>query len=481
MPLMAVAGLFLGFFSVRWQLDHYRARLRAKGVKLTVAELVPPWPAPEANAGPALAVLARDLGSGSVLPEEYVGAMRLVAPGRARVAWQQATPLDLPLKKPWHTNWTWKAVGNTLAADRDLLAEIREALARPHLDLRLDYARGFSLPVPHLDRHKALTQKLVRTVVYQLHAGELAAAADNLHALLTLAARQAEEPLVISQFVQMAITQIGLAATWEALQAPGWQEPQLARLQRDWESLGFIRPMRQAADMERATTILEFERARQSLMTLDGMIGANGQSGPEGPAGMVLWQWYGSYPDERHFLEIMERASAGLDELQADAPWIPILARHQAFFADLTRRAAGSRGGPALGYWISRLVASSWENIPAKIAHAEAMRRLAVTALAWERYRLAKGQIAPDLAALVPAFLAAVPLDPMDGQPLRYRPGPPGAYVLYSMGEDGRDDGGDGHPASTHSNQLNPSAGKDWVWPAVATPEDLAAEAPKKR
>ena len=96
LPLMAVAGLFLGFFSVRWQLDHYRAQLRAKGVKLTVAELVPPWPAPEANAGPALAVLARDLGSGSLLPEEFVGAMRLVAPGRARAAWRQATPWICP-------------------------------------------------------------------------------------------------------------------------------------------------------------------------------------------------------------------------------------------------------------------------------------------------------------------------------------------------------------------------------------------------
>ena len=481
LPLVAVAGIFLGFYGVRRQLADYRAQLRAKGVKLTVAEIVPPWPAPEENAGQQLALLCRNLGAAAVLPEDLVGSMRLVAPGRARVAWRQAAPFDLPLKKPAHTNWTWGMVGDTLDADLDLLAEIREVLARPHLDLGLDYFQGFSLLLPHLARHKALAQQLARTVLFQLHAGELAAVADNLHALITLAGRQSEEPLMISQLVQMAIAQIGLAVTWEALQAPGWQEPQLARLQRDWESLNFALPMKRAAGMERAMMLVEFERARQSLKALDQMMDSGGQSGPEGLARGVLWQWYGSYPDERHYLEIMERVSACFDELQEGTPFAPILARQKSFFADLTQRASNPKGGPALGFLLSRNVASSWENIPAKIAYVVSMRRLAATAVAWERYRLVKGQPPPDLAALVPAFLAAVPLDPMDGRPLRYHPGPPGAFLLYTVGEDGRDDGGDGHPATTNSNYLSLIAGKDWVWPAVATPEDLAAEAQKKR
>jgi hypothetical protein len=35
-----------------------------------------------------------------------------------------------------------------------------------------------------------------------------------------------------------------------------------------------------------------------------------------------------------------------------------------------------------------------------------------------------------------------LPLDPFDGQPLRYKKLPKG-YVVYSNGEDGKDDGGD--------------------------------------
>ena len=41
----------------------------------------------------------------------------------------------------------------------------------------------------------------------------------------------------------------------------------------------------------------------------------------------------------------------------------------------------------------------------------------------------------------MPAFLPALPLDPFDGEPLRYKRMPDG-IVIYSVGVDGKDDGG---------------------------------------
>jgi hypothetical protein len=41
----------------------------------------------------------------------------------------------------------------------------------------------------------------------------------------------------------------------------------------------------------------------------------------------------------------------------------------------------------------------------------------------------------------VPDLLRAVPTDPFDGRPLRYRRDPEGA-VVYSVGPDGKDNGG---------------------------------------
>jgi hypothetical protein len=76
------------------------------------------------------------------------------------------------------------------------------------------------------------------------------------------------------------------------------------------------------------------------------------------------------------------------------------------------------------------------------LLRTHALLRCAVVALAAERYRLAHGDWPRSLTDLVPAYLPAVPLDPFDGQPLRYRRTGTGA-VIYSVGEDGRDDGGD--------------------------------------
>src|SRR5262249_30704375 len=71
--------------------------------------------------------------------------------------------------------------------------------------------------------------------------------------------------------------------------------------------------------------------------------------------------------------------------------------------------------------------------LPAVRITAEAVRRgraylrCAIAALAVERYRQANNGRWPDsLAALGPKFLAKVPLDPYDGQPLRYRRLPDG-------------------------------------------------------
>jgi hypothetical protein len=69
--------------------------------------------------------------------------------------------------------------------------------------------------------------------------------------------------------------------------------------------------------------------------------------------------------------------------------------------------------------------------------------RLGLTAVALEQFRSAHDNRYPDdLSALTPDYLAATPLDPFDGRPLRYRKQGAG-YVLYSAGSDLEDDSGE--------------------------------------
>jgi hypothetical protein len=64
-------------------------------------------------------------------------------------------------------------------------------------------------------------------------------------------------------------------------------------------------------------------------------------------------------------------------------------------------------------------------------------------ACALERYRLTNGKLPDTLEALAPQFLAAVPNDVIDGKPLHYRPAADGGYLLYSIGWNQTDEGGE--------------------------------------
>jgi hypothetical protein len=135
---------------------------------------------------------------------------------------------------------------------------------------------------------------------------------------------------------------------------------------------------------------------------------------------------------ERQFgLETWSQALAARKE-----PFPARLTTFKAFDARRASEAAGKhlslaqRVTPALGGYAAK-EASNLANL-----------RLGMTALALERFRSAHdGRYPGALGDLVPALLAAVPSDPFDGQPLRYRR-QAGGYLLYSIGPDLKDDGG---------------------------------------
>jgi hypothetical protein len=113
-----------------------------------------------------------------------------------------------------------------------------------------------------------------------------------------------------------------------------------------------------------------------------------------------------------------------------------------------------------------------------KVATVEIARNVVTTAIALKRYELRHHQLPATLDELTPDLLKTVPIDCMDGQPLRYRPKADGTFLLYSVGENGVDDGGDPslEKGVTSSNYFwqNPHA-LDWVWPQPATEEEIQA------
>jgi hypothetical protein len=81
-------------------------------------------------------------------------------------------------------------------------------------------------------------------------------------------------------------------------------------------------------------------------------------------------------------------------------------------------------------------------------ATASAYRDALLVAIAADRHRLKTGRFPSQLSELTPDYLASVPHDPFDGQPLRFR-AEGNDILVYSIGRDGKDDGGQNSPAKS--------------------------------
>jgi len=121
------------------------------------------------------------------------------------------------------------------------------------------------------------------------------------------------------------------------------------------------------------------------------------------------------------------------------------------------------------------MLSDSISRLPAalkRILNVEISRQLVITAIALKRYHLRHGEYPASLNNLMPEFVAAIPRDPVDGQPLRYRRDSESSFLLYSINTDGKDDSGDPRPEGDRFS-MNPLRGRDWVWPQPASAKEI--------
>jgi hypothetical protein len=95
-------------------------------------------------------------------------------------------------------------------------------------------------------------------------------------------------------------------------------------------------------------------------------------------------------------------------------------------------------------------------------AYNQTLVNEAQIACALERYHLAHGEYPETLDALVPQFIEKLPHDIIGGQPLHYRRTGDGQFLLYSVGWNENDDGGQESPPNKNGG-TDFSQG-DWVW-----------------
>ena len=490
LALVAAAVLYGVWLHYRLKgtVESYRRELVARGEKVTIAELTPLLPTNGPNgAGPLLSAAARFSARGydyHLAP----ATMRYITNGRARVAWSQEELID--------SNGTnlWPGVAKALEARGPQLAVIRLELEKPVLWVALDYQQGFLLRLPHLAYFKAAAQWLSASAVLNLHEGNSDSAAEDLRTLTRLVRNYGDEPLLISQLVSLAMRQIALGTIWEALHARDLSEETLAEIQSDWETMNGFRQLDASFCMERAMVSQLLSQLRVSYAEAQSTVTSAGAGTPavsilqeavelgekvwENPKeaaslirqsfiGYLPWKWWWSYQLELEAWQVWQAFTDTVRETSAQDNWSSAIKSMTQTYAPVESESAKAGHWGSVFTEISRTARDSLT----KFAGFETQRRLLVTAIAIRRYELLHGKPPETLGDLVPQQLSAIQMDPMDGKPLRYRPNPDGTFVLYSVGLDGVDDGGDTGDGEKPERLWWRK--RDAVWPQPATPEQV--------
>jgi hypothetical protein len=472
--LLAGAGICLrGCNRNRSALAKYKAELRAKGEKLSAEELGYPKP-PEKSPGlDRLLAAAKRVGVTRFQPADFA-FMSFSGPGRVKVSWASASPM---LKSPTNAAANgdlWEAITMQFTNAAEITVQLREAVQTPPRYFYNDPTNFANPPRGPFVGIRAAAHWLAGDVLVALREHRLEDAEKDICALAKLVQFHREDCTLVTQMIRVAVAGLGLSATWQALQADGWNEEMLAAIQKDWEAVNLGETFEVGMVGERAFggSLFPMMRSASSSERLR-FFRLNVTTRPVQlrtpkdyfDAYMVMPFWAAD-SDEMFFLEHHQRSLDSIRKLHAGVPWSTINAELNSHHASLSQ----VFGSPMSKYRypFSAIAIPSFLRAAETCVRSETQRRMTVTAIALERYKLRSGTYPPNLEALIPGFLPAVPIDLMSAKPLCYRLNADGTFKLYSVGEDARDDGGDPTP-STATSRFALWSGRDAVWPVADT------------
>jgi len=488
---LAVIALLVGLlayphYRAKSAVRAYRDQLQRQGEKMRVEEVAPVYSADQLESGTRLLKALAPLGP----VQNYPRVMAWISPGHALVGWAETNLVQQEASNAWPELTQGVKV---YAGD---IAAVRRALEGPSPAFALNYQQSYSIPITHLAPLKRLTLWLAAAISVNLHEHEATGAWSNVIAEAQFESKYQGEPLMISQLVRYSGAQIAIASTWEALQFPGWSDLQLAELQEKWESFDFLANLEPSLVVERNSAEGGFASFRGSFTLYRNQLTLAALSGTPTAGGSLddllqrpletfrerwrfaKWNAFDSYEEELVTLHHLQAATEAARLLSHSDAAVPVLTQFDlqvsnllAAHADWEQRFLFSQAN-----LVSNATTDDMEHrFIRRAVEIETARRMLITAIALERYRLRRGQYPAKLADLTPDILRTVALDPMDGEPLRYRRREDGTFQLYSVGDDGKDDGGDSSsPAGTAAGSTYWLRMRDIVWPSPATPAEVA-------
>lgn len=425
-----VVGLILTFAVWRLHL-HFEIRslvadYRAAGLPTDGEELDAFYPAVPAEQNAALGVM-----EAAGFLQEYPDERRFEVRG-FRVPWrtESLTPEEADLLRGY------------VSINSNALARLSTALTLPESRYPVDLSEGFYADLDHVDQVKELGELLEYRTLLASTDGEVDVAVNSIQDLVGLAGTLNKEPKLLSFLVRSALLRKACRSTERLLGAARFEPPHLTLLEECFDSLRETNIFARALVGEVAS-VAEYLRLRQHPMVETIIEEEEGVESPESTKlGLGAIRLSGLFARDLRFY---------LAGMQTNLMLARLPPPECLVITNLLQQM--EKQGQERRHHLGVMLLASSKVVP-QVGVDFARKRLVLTGLAIEQFRFAQGRLPDGLEELVPDPMDSVPIDPFDGQPLRYRTRENG-YVVYSIGRDGRDDGGRELPPRTKSSNTN--------------------------
>lgn len=312
------------------------------------------------------------------------------------------------------------------------LALIRRAAAMPDCRFERDYSRPtFETLLPEVQAMRNAARLLALDARVKTADGDVSSALADVSAIFAVALHASGEPTLISFLVSAAIDAVA-CQTLEAVLATSEPTPDDLQALRIGEIVSFRMLLARSITMEEAFGLSAFAAMSSPTNRGDDVSAYFTEQvlGPVSPAAAMLLPYFRVFflPHELDsYRSTMQQARKLTQQ-----PYSLVQDRLKALDQSSENRQIGV---------LTSLLLPALNAAFEAAARAEAKHQLALAAAAATRYKAAKGEQPADVDSLAPEFLRVPLVDPYDGKPLKVAAAGDG-LVIYSIGPDGRDDGG---------------------------------------
>ncbi|QVL34623.1 hypothetical protein KIH39_12155 [Telmatocola sphagniphila] len=307
----------------------------------------------------------------------------------------------------------------------------------------------------------------------QVHNRRFELAVRDMKAIHNLARSNEQDPLIICMLIRLALNVRQAQLTQEILAEATSKDADLRTIQNLFEEDLTENIFAQALRFERGFIWTMLRRIAEQDESANNRI----KSLPlEGFAGLNYRPY--SLGDQARLLEVFENC-LDISNLPIDLVFDNANKYSEWFDSVVTKKTDYNR----MRFLLTRVYAPNFKRLAFAYLRWIAQLRTAIIGVACERYRLTKGKWPENLDDLVPQFLSESFEDPFTGQPMVYKKVVDG-IILYSVGENQIDDGGDvlpkvekklSDPSPENANVINPTDIGFRLW----NPE-LRGKAPSK-